>query len=93
MVELNNQVMAVQRMRALRQARNGKVEAMVGELEVLLDGDIIGLSYDAENSITNKDAARNILRRVAIYRKECPHVPSDPEVAKAVEHALSLASQ
>ena len=88
--ELRDRVSALQHVRALRQARSGNTEALVGELEALLDGDIIGLGASSDASMPNHQESREALRKVARYRKEFPYSSGNSELTNAVNQALSL---
>jgi hypothetical protein len=88
--ELHNRVSALQHVRALRQARGGRTDEFVSEMEALLDGEIIGLGASANDPRLNNPESREALKKIARYRKEFPRTSGVPELSHAVDQTLSL---
>jgi hypothetical protein len=61
--------------------------------EERLDGYIVSLGFAAEQSDSYGQEARQMLRRIAAYRKGTNYIPNDPEIRKSVENAFALTSK
>lgn len=75
------------RLAVLSSLKSANQDKAVDLLEIMLDGDVIGINAVIETS-GRKAELRAVLSKIAQYRAESGYRSSEPQVASAVQQAL-----
>lgn len=73
----------------LKHIRTGNLDKATEMLEILLDGDLIGLSRSSDNSDDTNESIRKAANLARDYRASYPRHTNQPGVDSAVEKAIN----